>query len=245
MVAVLATTLGAVAAIWLSDGCQPFMPFISDTDVYPGTDLVFTIGFAIAGTLMLLSSWQIGTYRGRWLEASGVEPNWVSVNRFGMYAGMIAAICVVWISDTPWNENLLLHMTQAFVIFGGGLTFVFCQTILTGPMAYIEPRLDSLKKPRLAFLILISASICLMFINFARMSAASEDYSFAGVQSILDAHFIEIETCTTLTHQALSEAAFFEWTMTAGLGLSLLTVLPELSILSSAYSSTRNISEEE
>lgn len=245
MATVWAATLAAIYGVWISDGCQAFMPFISDLDVYSGTDLIFTIGFAISGVLMLLSSWQIGTYRGRWLEASGVEPNWVAVNRIGMYSGMIGAFCVVWLSVTPWNEAFYLHMTQAFLIFGGGLVFIFCQTLLTGPMADIEPRLDSLKKPRLAFLLLTVASICLIFLNFARMFAAADDFSFAGVQSILEAHFTEIETCTSLTHQALSEAAFFEWTMTAGLGLSLLTVLPELSILSSAYSSTRKFSEEE
>ncbi len=236
MATVWAATLATVYAIWLSDGCQAFMPFISDTDVYPGTDLAFTIGLTLAGALMLLSSWQIGTYRGHWLEASGVEPKWVTVNRFGMMAGMAAAICVIWIADTPWNENLYLHIAQAFVIFGGGLTFIFCQTLLTDPMAQIEPRFESLKKPRLTFLILTIASICLIFLNFLKMSAATDDISFTGIRSIMDAHFTEVETCTTLTHQALSEAAFFEWTMTAGLGLSLLTVLPEISILTSSTS---------
>jgi len=236
MATVWATTLAAIYGVWISDGCQAFMPFISDLDVYPGTDLIFTLGLATAGALMFISAWQVSTYRGHWLATSGVEPKWSAVNRIGMYSGMIGGFCVVWITVTPWNEALYLHMAQAFLIFGGGLVFIFCQTIITDPMSRIEPRLDRLKTPRLAFLLLTVASICLIFLNFARMSIAADDYSFAGVQSILDAHFTEIQTCTSLTHQALSEAAFFEWTMTAGLGLSLLTVLPELSVLTSSTS---------
>lgn len=234
MATVWAATLAAIYAIWLSDGCQPFMPFISDLDVYPGTDLIFTLGLATAGALMFLCAWQVCTYRGRWLEASGVEPKWVGVNRLGMYSGMIGAICVVWIADTPWNEAMYLHTAQAFFIFGGGLTFIFCQTIITDPMSRIEPRFDRLKTPRLALLLITVASLCLITLNFARMSIAADDVSIDGMRAIMDAHFTQIQTCTTLTQQALSEAAFFEWTMTAGLGLSLLTVLPELTILTSS-----------
>lgn len=233
MAAIWGASLAVIYAIWISDGCQAFMPFISDLDVYPGTDLIFTLGLATAGALMFVSAWQVCTYRGRWLEASGVEPKWLVVNRFGMYSGMVGAICVIWIADTPWNEALYLHMAQAFLIFGGGFAFIFCHTIIIEPMANIEPRFDRLKTPRLAFLLLTVASICLIFLNFARMSGATDDVSIAGMRAIMDAHFTEVEVCTSFAHQALSEAALFEWTMTAGLGLSLLTVLPELSILAS------------
>ena len=220
-----ALTLTTVYTIWLRDGCQPFMPFISDTHVYPGSDFAFTLGFVSAGALMLLSVWQVGTYRELWLEASGVEPKWVSINRLGKYSGMVGGICVVWIADTPWDEELILHIAQAFFIFGGGIMFVICQTLVTGPMSRIEPRLERLKTPRLALLILIVASLCLMLLNFVRMSAVASDLT------VMDTHFAEVELCTTLTYQALSEAAFFEWTMTAGLGLSILTILPEFNIL--------------
>ncbi len=236
MATVWAATLAVIYGVWISDGCQAFMPFISDLDVYPRTDLIFTLGLATAGALMFISAWQFSTYRGHWIAASGVEPKWSAVNRIGMYSGMIGAICVVWISVTPWNEALYLHIGQAFLIFGGGLVFIFCQTIITEPMSRIEPRLDRLKTPRLAFLLLTVASICLIFLNFARMSAAAEDVSIAGMRSIMDAHFTEVEICTSFAHQALSEAAFFEWTMTAGLGLSLLTGLSELSILTASDS---------
>ncbi|HJL65166.1 MAG TPA: hypothetical protein QGF70_06215 [Candidatus Thalassarchaeaceae archaeon] len=225
-------TMFSVYAIWLNDGCDPWMPFISDTDVYPGTDLVFTMGFAISGILIIIGGWQVGNFRHNWMTTSGIEQKWVSINRFGMYSAIIAGLGLLMIADTPWDEHIYLHMIEAFLIFVGGILFIICLTLTTEPMAQIEPELEQLKKPRLMYSIIAVASASLMKLNYSRMVGTPPNFSH------LNPYFSNVKQCTNLGYEAMAEAAIFEWIMVIFIGAGAFTMIKEIKIL-------ENTSEEE
>ena len=49
VVFLLALTPLASYALWVSDGCEPNLPFISDMDLLPRSGLTFTPSYAISG----------------------------------------------------------------------------------------------------------------------------------------------------------------------------------------------------
>ena len=74
------TTLVACYAIWTWDGCDPFMPFISDTDTNPVSSLPFTLGFTLTGLLLTIIAWQMYSIRSDWIvnNSVGTKPRTVS-----------------------------------------------------------------------------------------------------------------------------------------------------------------------
>ena len=47
-------TLLVCYAVWVWEGCDPYMPFISDTDTHPSSTVPFTIGFTLSGLLLTM-----------------------------------------------------------------------------------------------------------------------------------------------------------------------------------------------
>ena len=69
-IAIQLVTLVTCYAIWVYQGCDPFMPFISDTDTNPVSGVPFTIGFSVGGLLMALLSWQVFRLRSDWIATN-------------------------------------------------------------------------------------------------------------------------------------------------------------------------------
>ena len=72
-VVIQVTTLVVCYFSWVLDGCDPFIPFISDTDTNPASSWAFTIGFTLTGTLTIPLSIQFYNVR----EKVGRAESWV------------------------------------------------------------------------------------------------------------------------------------------------------------------------
>ena len=124
------TTLVACYAIWTWDGCDPFMPFISDTDTNPVSSLPFTLGFTLAGLLLTIIAWQMYSIRSDWIVNNSVGTKPRMLNTFSAILGAISGLFIVWIAYTPWDENLALHLLQARVIFATSIAVSYTHLTL-------------------------------------------------------------------------------------------------------------------
>ena len=95
------TTLVACYAIWTWDGCDPFMPFISDTDTNPVSSLPFTLGFTLTGLLLTIIAWQMYSIRSDWIVNNSVGTKPRMLNTFSAILGAISGLFIVWIAYTP------------------------------------------------------------------------------------------------------------------------------------------------
>ena len=108
---------------------DPFIPFISDTDTNPASSWAFTIGFTLTGALMIPLSIQFYNVRRRWAEqnhGSRIE----TMNLLSAISVAVSGISIIWISYTPWHEQMELHMLQARVIFGGLIIWALLSTVI-------------------------------------------------------------------------------------------------------------------
>ena len=207
-VAIQVITLVVCYVCWVLDGCDPFIPFISDTDTNPASSWAFTLGFTLTGALMMPLSLQFYIARRKWGErnkGSGIE----TMNLLATISAAASGISIIWISYTPWHEQMELHMIQARVIFGGLMIWALLSTVISFRMLEIDSRFSSLFQARRGWTVF--SLICLL-------GLAISVYSYAGVSlSIPEGHMGTVLECSDLGHPSLSVAAFFEWMMVIGL----------------------------
>ena len=192
---------------WVLDGCDPFIPFISDTDTNPASSWAFTIGFTLTGVLTIPLSIKFYNARRRWAEQnhkSRIE----TLNLLSAISVAVSGIFIIWISYTPWHEQMELHMLQARVIFGGLMIWALLSTVISLRMSERDERFSSLSQTRKSWTVF--SLMCLL-------GLAISVYSYAGVSlSIPAGHMDTVLECNDLGHPSLSLAAFFEWSMVIG-----------------------------
>ncbi|MBK11233.1 MAG: hypothetical protein CMB44_01555, partial [Euryarchaeota archaeon] len=156
---------------WVLDGCDPFIPFISDTDTNPASGWAFTIGFTLTGVLTIPLSIKFYNVRRRWAEQnhkSRIE----TLNLLSAISVAVSGIFIIWISYTPWHEQMELHMLQARVIFGGLMIWALMSTVISLRMSERDERFSSLSQTRRSWTVF--SLMCLL-------GLAISVYSYAGV----------------------------------------------------------------
>ena len=192
---------------WVLDGCDPFIPFISDTDTNPASSWAFTIGFTLTGALTIPLSIQFYNVSRRWAEQN-LRSRIETMNLLSAITVSVSGISIIWISYTPWHEQMELHMLQARVIFGGLIIWALLSTVISLRMSERDARFSSLSQTRRSWTVF--SLICLL-------GLAISVYSYAGVSlSIPAGHMDTVLECNDLGHPSLSIAAFFEWSMVIG-----------------------------
>ncbi len=225
-IALLALTPIASYSLWVADGCEPFVPFISDMDLPTRSGFTFTVGYALSGILLATMGVQLGVLRDRWMTSADMPRNWVNLNRFSMMAAIATGIGLFWISFTPWDEHLELHIAQANVIFFGGVIWASCVTLATWRMSHEERGFSGVLAPRTAFSVLAVIGLLGMIERVFRYTGLSSDlYALEERLQTLDG------SCISLNEPLLSQAAAFEWLLAASMVLIIATFLPEVRLL--------------
>ena len=233
-VTLLALTPIVTYFLWVADGCEPFVPFISDMDLPTRSGFTFTVGYALSGILLLTMGVQLGVLRDRWMASAEMPRNWVNLNRISVLAAVATGIGLFWISFTPWDEHLGLHIAQANVIFFGSVIWASCVTLATWGMSQEEEAFSGVLAPRAAFSVLAVIGLLGMIERVFRYTGLSSDlYGLEERLQTLDG------SCISLNEPLLSQAAAFEWLLAASMVLIIATFLPEVRLL------TGNLGEEE
>ena len=227
-IAIQLVTLVTCYAIWVYQGCDPFMPFISDTDTNPVSGVPFTIGFSVGGLLMALLSWQVFRLRSDWIATNSGASRLGLLNASSAVAAFLAGVCTIWIAFTPWNEQLALHLFQAKLIFGGFVLWAILSTVLASEMASLDARFEEVYRPRRLRTAFVVVCASLMGLSVLQYTGASFLAS-ASFESYLEM----VELCTDLSIPEMSRAALFEWAMVLGLIAVVETGLHEASLLTS------------
>ena len=224
-------TLLVCYVVWVWEGCDHFMPFISDTDTHPSSGVPFTIGFTVSGLLLTTLAWQMFHLRSEWIESKPVGSRLRVLNTWSAISGAIAGMFIVWIAYTPWNEDLALHLLQARVIFGGSILWAVLSTMLAREMALLNGRFERVLRTRRDRTVLTVLSCALMGLSVLRFTgfADAAALNLGDFETYIDT----VEACTDLHITSMSMAALFEWAMVLGLIGVLETGISEVSLLTS------------
>ena len=220
-------TLAVCYALWVSEGCDHFMPFISDTDTHSVSGGLFTFGFTVSGLLLALLAWQMFRLRSDWISANPTGARLRSLNTFSAIFGMLSGLFIVWIAYTPWDEQLALHLLQARVIFAGSIIWASLSTVMVRDMAAFDARFHEVYKPRrnrVAFTGLCLGLMALSVVQYTGISVGLPDF---------ETYVDTVQECTDLSITEMSVAALFEWAMVLGLISVVETGTHEVSLLTS------------
>ncbi len=225
--AIQIVTLVACYALWVMEGCDPFVPFISDTDTNPVSGVYFTTGFTISGILLMIIGTQSYFLRRNW-AASNLEKGRVeSLNLLSSISAIVAGASLAWIADTPWHEQMELHLVQARLVFGGSMVWAISSTLISSRMAEAEPAFSELSATR-------RRRTSFTFVCMAVMVVSVVSYS--GISLAVPASYLDlVRVCTELDVTALSVAATFEWLVAIGL----------IGVIETCIGETRLLSEEQ
>ena len=220
-------TLAVCYALWVSEGCDHFMPFISDTDTHSVSGGLFTFGFTVSGLLLALLAWQMFRLRSDWISANPTGARLRSLNTFSAIFGMLSGLFIVWIAYTPWDEQLALHLLQARVIFAGSIIWAVLSTVMASDMAAIDARFHEVyksRRDRTAFTGLCLGLMALSVVQYTGISVALLEF---------ETYVDMVQICTDLSITEMSMAALFEWVMVLGLISVVETAVREVSLLTS------------
>ena len=220
-------TLAVCYALWVSEGCDHFMPFISDTDTHPVSGVPFTIGFTVSGLLLTLLAWQLFRLRSDWISSNPTGARLRSLNTFSAIFGIISGLFIVWIAYTPWDEQLALHLLQARVIFGSSLIWAILATIMAREMADFDACFQEVYVPRrnrAAFTGLCLGLMVLSVVQYTGISVGLLEF---------ETYVDMVQICNDLSITEMSMAALFEWAMVLGLIGVVETGIHEVSLLTS------------
>ena len=224
------TTLVACYATWTLEGCDPYMPFISDTDTNPASSPFFTIGFTLTGLLLSFIAWQMKNIRSEWIELNSMGTRARMLNTFSAILGFISGLFIVWIAYTPWNEDLALHLLQARVIFASSIAWAILSTMLASEMQTKNIRFKQVFRPRRDRTVFTAVCCALMAINVVRFVGFGDAASME--LSHFESYIDTVEICTDLSVAEMSLAAMFEWGMVLGLIAIVHTGILEADLIS-------------
>eukprot|EP00928_Gymnodinium_smaydae_P035603 TRINITY_DN25023_c0_g1_i1.p1 TRINITY_DN25023_c0_g1~~TRINITY_DN25023_c0_g1_i1.p1 ORF type:complete len:270 (+),score=22.56 TRINITY_DN25023_c0_g1_i1:45-854(+) len=113
--------------LWLSQGCRPFLPFISD--FHGGqSEPFFTWGMTICA-ILLIPSW-IDYYHA---SKRGLQTNyrrWRFCHMLVLCLGILISISIIGVALNPWHERVDLHMYAAYGVFFSGSAWMVVDSLL-------------------------------------------------------------------------------------------------------------------
>lgn len=230
-VAFLGLTPITTYVLWLSEGCDPFLPFISDMDLLELPGVAFTVGYSISGFLLALSGTQVGLLREKWFESVSAGDKWIAINRLATLFSLAAGTGLFWISFTPWNEDLTLHIALANVIFVGSMAWAICITYCTQRMSKEDERFARNIRMRAGFSAMGLIALIGMAERFVRFNGLSLDFN-----TLQDRVESMVGGCVPLDNSLLSQSAAFEWLFAGSMVLVVASLIPEVRILTGSES---------
>ena len=223
-------TLGVCYLIMVAMGhSQPYMPFISDLDLFEPEDTIFTVGVAISGAAIMVVLVALFGHKRAAMAAAGLGRAWRILNLAALPVGLLAAGSSLLLGFVPWPENGPLHGFLARNIFYGGVAWCLIHLLVEWRLGREVPLYHEQLKRRA--LPVAAAFIGLVgFLFFSAKAFAQPEAAFVDLPNLA-------LSPDTYTAGALSSwwdlAALFEWLMILGMIATLATYWTVVSGLSS------------
>jgi hypothetical protein len=208
---------------WVASGCKPFMPFISDFDLFEPGDTLFTLGTFFTSVTVVWMMIEIQLFNRERLIEKQVGWGWHILNHAALLPGMVAAYSTYMVGQTPWNVDGYMHGSYAFEIFYKGIYWCVMANIVTARIHWGSPTLSRILVARGAPCIAAIVGLWQMLTNQASVWTEGFDWE-AWNQGPTDM----MEFCTSRQHPALEVAAAWEFVLCLGIVFTVFSFLLDL-----------------
>ena len=208
---------------WVASGCKPFMPYISDFDLFEPGDTLFSLGTFLTTVTVVWVMVEIQLFNRERLMEKEANFVWHILNHAALLPGMVAAYSTFMVGQTPWDVNGYLHGTYAITIFRLGIVWCVMACIVTARIHWGTPLLRKILLARGIPAVAAIVGLWQMLKNQA--SVWTEDFDWdAWNQSPSDM----MEFCTSRQYPALEIAAAWEFVLCLGIVFTVVSFLLDL-----------------
>ena len=208
---------------WVASGCKPFMPFISDFDLFEPGDTMFSFGTFLTTVTVVWIMIEIQLFNRERLFEKGAHFVWQIINHAALLPGMVAAYCTYMVGQTPWDVDGYMHGTYAITIFRLGIMWCVMACIVTARIHWGSPTLRKILLARLTPSAAAIIGLWQMLSNQA--SVWTEDFDWDNWNS---SPTDMIEFCTSREYPALEIAAAWEFVLCLGIVFTVTSFLLDL-----------------
>ncbi|MEC9174225.1 MAG: hypothetical protein VX804_04060 [Candidatus Thermoplasmatota archaeon] len=208
---------------WVASGCKPFMPFISDFDLFEPGDTMFSFGTFLTTVTVVWIMIEIQLFNRERLFEKGAHLVWQIINHAALLPGMVAAYCTYMVGQTPWDVDGYMHGTYAITIFRLGIMWCVMACIVTARIHWGSPTLRKILVARLTPSVAAIIGLWQMLSNQA--SVWTEDFDWDNWNS---SPTDMMEFCTSREYPALEIAAAWEFVLCLGIVFTVTSFLLDL-----------------
>ena len=208
---------------WVASGCKPFMPFISDFDLFEPGDTMFSFGTFLTTVTVVWIMIEIQLFNRERLFEKGAHFVWQIINHAALLPGMVAAYCTYMVGQTPWDVDGYMHGTYAITIFRLGIMWCVMACIVTARIHWGSPTLRKILLARLTPSAAAIIGLWQMLSNQA--SVWTEDFDWDNWNS---SPIDMMEFCTSREYPALEIAAAWEFVLCLGIVFTVTSFLLDL-----------------
>lgn len=208
---------------WVASGCKPFMPFISDFDLFEPGDTMFSFGTFLTTVTVVWIMIEIQLFNRERLFEKGAHLVWQIINHAALLPGMVAAYCTYMVGQTPWDVDGYMHGTYAITIFRLGIMWCVMACIVTARIHWGSPTLRKILVARLTPSAAAIIGLWQMLSNQA--SVWTEDFDWDNWNS---SPTDMMEFCTSREYPALEIAAAWEFVLCLGIVFTVTSFLLDL-----------------
>lgn len=200
--------------IWITRGCDPFFPFISEFGSWEPEATIFCVGLNLTAAAFLLRVIQLHQVQHQRMRYLALGLWWQITNHLALGAGVVVSLAVWALAFVPWNQNISLHLILAMTIFRGGLLWCVLATCMTWKFKGNFPDLKKALFLRLAGS--IATGIGLVGMIQTVVVVYTNDVQFLP-QRIQLSLSDKMAFCSEIPLTDLVYGAAFEWVLVIGL----------------------------
>ena len=197
---------------WVASGCRPYMPFISDFDLYEPGDTLFTVGLTLTSLLVVWVMIELQLHNREGLYGVGAHWGWHVVNHAAILPGMVGAYSALMLARTPWDVDGFMHGTYAFEIFYKGIYWCVLVNVVTVRIHWRSSSLRTIMLARATPCIAAIVGLWRMVVN--QVTVWTEDFDWGAWNAAAEDM---MAFCSTSSYPALDRAALWEFVLVLGI----------------------------
>ena len=216
---------------WVASGCKPFMPFISDFDLFEPGDTLFSLGTFLSTVTVVWMMIEIQLFNRERLMEKGTHYVWQIINHAALFPGMVAAYCTFMVGQTPWDVDGYMHGIYAITIFRLGIIWCVLAWVVSARIHWGSPTLLKILLARGIPAVAAIVGLWQMLANQAKVWTEDFDWKEHN-QSVLDM----MEFCSSRQYPALEVAAAWEFVLCLGIVFTVFSFRLDLQPPTDSYS---------
>jgi hypothetical protein len=195
---------------WILKGCRPWLPYISEFDMWEPEDTIFTVGVCLTVAILSVRVLQIYAAQHLQLTVHQLDIRWRYLLHVTLMPALIGLLSAAGLAFAPWNEHIDLHRHLANGIFYCGVAWCISATTITWRLTRVLPQLRDGLRWRIAGSLVAACGLLGMTQTVGRVIDSPDYDQAARIQYTIES---PMAYCSESYSALMDAGAAFEWVL--------------------------------